>query len=77
MRKLLCFALAMAIASSALADPVWSQPGWYQVSVTFNGPEMEDGPFDDEAACKATLPESDDIYQFSCERFEEKPEFDE
>ena len=77
MRKLLCFTLAMAFASSALADPVWTKPGWYQISVTFNGPEMEGGPFDDEASCQASLPESNEIYQFSCEKFEAKPDFDE
>jgi hypothetical protein len=77
MRKMLCFAVAMGFAATAAADPVWTQPGWYRVSVTFNGPEMEEGPFEDEASCKETLPEGNDIYQFSCERFEEKPEFDE
>ena len=77
MRKLLCFALAMGIATPAAADPVWTKPGWYSVAVSFNGPEMEGGPFDDEASCQATLPEGNDMWQFSCERLEEKPDFDE
>ena len=77
MRKLLCFSLAMAFAATASADPVWTKPGWYAVAVSWSGPEMEAGPFDDEASCQAALPQGNEMWSFSCERLEEKPEYDE
>ena len=73
MRRSLCFALALGLSATASADPPWTAPGWYQVGTTFNGPEIEAGPFEDEDSCQATLPESNGMWSFSCERFEEDP----
>jgi hypothetical protein len=74
MRKLLCFALVMGFAGTASsAGSPWSKPGWYSVGTTFDGPEIEAGPFDDEDSCKATLPDDNQFWTFTCERFDEDP----
>ena len=74
MRKLSCFAIAMGFAAAAAADPAaWSKPGWYSIGTTFDGPELQAGPFDDEDSCTATLPENNQIWTFTCERLDEDP----
>ena len=73
MRKLLCFVLAAGVAATASAGTTWTKSGWYLVATSFDGPEMDAGPFDDEDSCKAEMPEGNQFWSFSCERFEEDP----
>jgi len=77
MRKSLLALAALGFAATALADPVWSRPGWYGVDEVSDGSKlMFAGPFDDEGSCKAVLPDDDIVDKFHCQYFDQQPDFD-
>jgi len=77
MRKVLVVLLGMGIATTALADPVWSRPGWYQVGDISDGSRyLFQGPFDDKQTCVANMPEDDAVDHFHCEFLQTQPDYD-
>jgi hypothetical protein len=69
--------LGMGVAATALADPVWSRPGWYQVEDVSDGSEfLYQGPFDDKQSCEANMPADDIVDHFHCEHLQAQPAYD-
>jgi hypothetical protein len=69
-------AATLALSSAAVAAPVWTAPGWYQVADTIVGPFVWKGPFATEDDCRATLPENEEDADYSCEYLSERPSWD-
>ena len=80
MRRVLCLLLGLGIATTAVASVRWTVPGWYQVDTIPEGQLLWKGPFDDEASCRASLPENDEADEeapfFDCEYLGARPDYD-
>ena len=69
--------LVLSGASSAYAEAVqWSGAGWYGIDGNLYWEVLVNGPFVDEATCKANLPADDDDSIYSCEYLSERPDSD-
>ncbi len=74
MRQLLfVMSLLGALTAAAAEVPVWSGPGWYQRESSPGGFRLIAGPFETVDACQATLPGDEDLAEFTCEQYAEKP----
>ena len=76
MRKFLMAGFGLLFATAALAAPLWTAPGWYQVAETIYGPVLWKGPFADEDSCKQTLPPNEEDADYACEYLSERPDWD-
>jgi hypothetical protein len=69
--------LFLSGASIAYAQDVhWSGPGWYGIRGNLYWEAFVNGPFVDEASCKANLPADDDDSVYLCEYWSERPDWD-
>lgn len=70
-------AVSFAFATAAVAEPVWTAPGWYQTADTIVGPFVWKGPFASESECRETLPPDEEDAVYTCEYLNERPSWDE
>lgn len=69
--------LFLSGASSAYAEAVqWNGAGWYVTADNFGEVWFVNGPFADEASCKANVPPDDDDAIYGCAYLSERPDLD-
>jgi hypothetical protein len=70
-------AVLLLAAATASAAPKWKGAGWYQLRGHLEyAPSIHAGPFDDDKACKATLPPDEAKYFYYCTHLTSRPYYD-
>jgi hypothetical protein len=69
--------LFLSGTSSAHAEGLqWNGAGWYVTADNFGGVWLLNGPFADEASCRANVPADDDDAIYGCAYLRERPDLD-
>ncbi len=69
--------LVLSGAPNAYAETVqWNGAGWYGMDGNLYWEELVNGPFVNEATCKANLPADNDDSVYFCEYLSERPNRD-